>query len=82
MANKGINYMISEAKDELLQKVNELVSKGIPITVIELMLINLSTSISEVSKTVVIKEQNQFNDEVQKEMEEEEKRLREEHKPD
>ena len=81
MAQKGINYAISEAKEELLQIVNNMASRGVPVTAIELILINLSTSINSVVGNVVSKEQEEYSLQLQEEQKAEDERLREEHAP-
>ena len=60
MAQKGINYAIAEAKQEMLQQVNELVKKGIPVSVIGLILFQLLQSINETEKTFIESEQNKY----------------------
>lgn len=81
MAQKGMNYIIDEAKNELLSLVNQQIKRGVPVAAIELILINLSTSISEVEKGVIVKEQDAYAEELEKERLLEEERLREENEP-
>lgn len=81
MAQKGMNYIIDEAKNELLSLVNQQIKRGVPVAAIELILINLSTSISEVSKGVIVKEQDAYAEELEKERLLEEERLRKENEP-
>lgn len=81
MAQKGINYAIHEAKEELLQVVNSMVGRGVPVTAIELILINLSASINSVVGSVVAKEQEEYSLQLQEEQRAEDERLREEHAP-
>lgn len=81
MAQKGMNYIIDEAKNELLSLVNQQIKRGVPVAAIELILINLSTSISEVEKGVIVKEQDAYAEELEKERLLEEERLRKENEP-
>lgn len=81
MAQKGMNYIIDEAKNELLSLVNQQIKRGVPVAAIELILINLSTSISEVAKGVIVKEQDAYAEELEKERLLEEERLRKENEP-
>ena len=67
MAQKGINYAITEAKQELLQSVRELVGRGIPVSVIGLILFQLIQSINETEKNVVEKEQEKYYEDLEKE---------------
>lgn len=67
MAQKRINYVILEAKEQMLQMINQMIQTGVPVAVIELMMINLSTSIGDTVKQVVQKEQELYYEEIQQE---------------
>lgn len=67
MANKGMNFAMMEAKQELVQTVNRMIAGGIPVVALEMMLINLASSVSDAAERAVQAEQEQYNKQLQEE---------------
>lgn len=56
MARKGINTLIRETQDELIQLINSKLQVGIPHSVIELMLENTLLKLSNETETIIQQE--------------------------
>lgn len=69
MATKGINTIIKETKDGIVTSVNQGIQKGLPMSVIELMLDSIMMEVRSATNDALAKEKASYEEELKIEAE-------------
>lgn len=69
MAKKGDNVIITESKKEILDTINGCLSKGVPISVIGLIIENLMFEINNSLTNTIKKESEKYQEQLKVESE-------------
>ena len=69
MATKGINTIIKETKDGIVTSVNQGIQKGLPMSVIELMLDSIMMEVRSATSDALAKEKASYEEELKIEAE-------------
>ena len=64
MANKGVNTIILEGKKEILNAVNGCLEKGVPISVVQLIMENLMFEINNSLNDTIAKEDVKYQEQL------------------
>ena len=64
MATKGINTIIKETKDGIVTSVNQGIQKGLPMSVIELMLDSIMMEVRSATNDALAKEKASYEEEL------------------
>lgn len=69
MVTKGINTIIKETKDGIVTSVNQGIQKGLPMSVIELMLDSIMMEVRSATNDALAKEKASYEEELKIEAE-------------
>jgi hypothetical protein len=64
MANKGFNLMIDDVKRDIANAINQ---SGLPISIIEMIVMDIANEISTVSKNTLNRERKEYEDKLEQE---------------
>lgn len=69
MATKGINTIIKETKDGIVTSVNQGIQRGLPMSIIELMLDSIMMEVRSATNDALAKEKASYEEELKIEAE-------------
>jgi hypothetical protein len=73
MANKGFNTQILEAREEIVNAINDTLKKGIPLSVVSMIIDNVRADINMTMQGTLRKEKELYEEEIAKEKKKENK---------